>query len=362
MANIRSTTQHLYKGSQYEAISLVRQALGLPSSKISDKKYNVKDAVFVSIDFENVQKLIQDPDEPYLKTQMGVCILDTQKISTSPADTVLQTYNFTTGLWTDRDDHFSFGHTELSTIRQLTSELENLIDRKRNIILLAHSISCELTILRKLGFDLDTGISAIIDTQQFMREIIPTEDGLVKTLESLLDSLDIKHKNLHVGGNDANFTMKALMLLVVSSFKDDLKKNNILDENVRERLQHIGNIGKAKIPSEKVSSPRLATKQSPLQASLEKTAAVLQHKITQASFPSDAAILDHKTKLLKQLQNLQKIPGQQPQGQQPLPTYQQYPVQSCHVQVPYGYQNLGMHAAYQQMQYQQVMYVYQYAI
>lgn len=64
-----STTLYFNKASQHEAISLVCQTLSLPSSSKAIKNHNIKDVVFVSIDFENVEKLIQDPDEPFLKTQ-----------------------------------------------------------------------------------------------------------------------------------------------------------------------------------------------------------------------------------------------------------------------------------------------------
>jgi hypothetical protein len=84
-------TPYLQKLPQHEALSLIRQSLGLPPLSSSDETYNVKDAIIISIDFENVERLVADPDEPYLKTQMGVCILDTQKIGTSSTDKIFKT-------------------------------------------------------------------------------------------------------------------------------------------------------------------------------------------------------------------------------------------------------------------------------
>lgn len=93
------------------------------------------------------------------------------------------------------------------------SKLESLIDRKRNNTILAHDIRNELAILKKLEFDLNTGISATIDTQQIMQHVsFTTGSRSARSPIKLLTTLGIEFENLHVGGNDANFTMKALVL------------------------------------------------------------------------------------------------------------------------------------------------------
>lgn len=344
-------TRYHQRSSQHEALSLIRQSLGLPSLSSSDETYNVKDAIIISIDFENVEKLIIDPYEPYLKAQMGVCILDTQKIGTSTTDKILKTvcsypcfelvfpslcilprkfqslnsllflsvfhsanllqYNFTTGAWRDRDEDFLFGQSQQTTVRELIPELNKLIDRTRNIILLAHDCTSELAILKKLGFDFKTGITAILDTQQLMTKVFKNSHEF-RSLEALLNKLGIQHKELHVGGNDANFTLKALMLLVVKSFNLDSKSDS-MDKQVQERLCKMAKIGESPLP-ERRACPANGSRSS-LTPLPQQDATTIHH---------------HKQKLLKQLERLRKSQHiQQP--------YYHAPVQCYPMHYPRGY-------------------------
>lgn len=127
-----SQTRHLHIGAQNNTISFIQQNLNLPLCNIYDEILDVKDAVFISIDFENVHKFKENPYKPGLKTQMRVFILDTQRVGTSSTKRILKTYNFTIGVRRDREDAFLFGRTQQTTVKQLISNLENLIDRKRN--------------------------------------------------------------------------------------------------------------------------------------------------------------------------------------------------------------------------------------
>lgn len=105
-------TRHLHTSTQrHDAISFLRQNFNL-----WDDIHHVRDAVFISIDFENVQNLKKTPTKPRLKTQIGVCILDTRRIGKISFKRILDTFNFTTGPWGDRDNEFLFGQTERTTV------------------------------------------------------------------------------------------------------------------------------------------------------------------------------------------------------------------------------------------------------
>jgi hypothetical protein len=127
-----------------------------------------------------------------------------------------------------------------------------------------------------------------------------------KSLEALLIKLGIQYKELHVGGNDANFTLKALMLLVVKSFNLDSKSDS-MDKQVKERLRELVKIGE---------SPLQERRTCPANGSRSLLTLPQQDSTT---------IHHHKQKLLKQLERLRKSQHIQQPYYQPL--VQCYPMQ-----------------------------------
>lgn len=94
---------------------------------------------------------------------------------------------------------------------KLLHRIESTLPKNRNIILIGHSVRVELTILRALGFDVNTKrISAVIDTIKLANEVFGFWGG---SLGELLTALQCPFSQLHCGGNDAYFTLKAALLL-----------------------------------------------------------------------------------------------------------------------------------------------------
>jgi hypothetical protein len=66
-------------------------------------------------------------------------------------------------------------------------------------------------------------------------------------LKAVLEGLEIPFRHLHVAGNDANFTLKALLMVAVRGTRD---ANTKLNEDQEELLAKLQAIGQASIDAE----------------------------------------------------------------------------------------------------------------
>jgi hypothetical protein len=195
-------------------LQLLQDFLGLtPHPSISDE---LRDVIFVAIDFENLGNIKQDPAQN-LDSQVGIAILDTRILASSQLEKAILTYSFATGsprYCTATTKNFLFGKT--TTIRQqdILTTLESLVPRTRNIALIGHDLKHDLHVLQILKFDLQTSIVGILDTQKIASELLPDNSS---TLRDILQALQCPFDKLHTAGNDAQFTLRALLLLAEKS-------------------------------------------------------------------------------------------------------------------------------------------------
>ncbi|CZR68549.1 uncharacterized protein PAC_18448 [Phialocephala subalpina] len=210
-----------------------------------------KGAVFVALDFEGGQDIIQGAygATGCLKAQMGVCILDTRSLSrSSPSpkspEAILKTYNFSTcHSYCGRNTNFIFGQTQMTHVKKFQSHLENLIDRNRNIVLIGHAIPNELAVLQALKFNLQKGITGFGDTQAMM-QVLSKRPSI--SLSDLLQRFRLEYRNLQIAGNDANFTMRAFLLLM----NENASRTPVIDSSIRERILLLDRIARARLPTE----------------------------------------------------------------------------------------------------------------
>ncbi|TVY83911.1 hypothetical protein LSUE1_G001009 [Lachnellula suecica] len=237
---------------------LLQGSLGLPLT--SDTSVEVPcqypDAILVSIDFENGDKIEQCMKsgnmEKKLKIQAGVSILDTRDLSSSssPPQETLKTYNIVLGHSSYKkhsERKFLFGKTEwLCGPAHLLNSIEKLVDRTRNIILVGHGLIKDHRVLKALGFDFKTSISGILDTQQMAYAILgkPEDRGSLR-LKGVLEKLDCTFEGYHSAGNDANFTLRALLLLAVEDYSGHEES---LDDGMKKRLENIKALGRSQLP------------------------------------------------------------------------------------------------------------------
>ncbi|KAG9663494.1 hypothetical protein KCU64_g1281, partial [Aureobasidium melanogenum] len=121
-------------------------------------------------------------------------------------------------------DKFNFGDSEVVPLKHVHKTLTQLFDNpspnsirasdrgSRNLIFVGHGLSNDTLYLTKLKFDPNAKGKIIhkVDTQKF----VGTKKQQVG-LSKLLAGLGIEPENLHNAGNDAAYTMQALLLMTV---------------------------------------------------------------------------------------------------------------------------------------------------
>lgn len=99
---------------------------------------------------------------------------------------------------------------------------------QRTVVIVGHSVGTDLKLLRKYGYDI-TNLSTlhptwpIADTQTLYRALRKQKDQA--KLASILYEFDIFAFGLHNAGNDAAYTMQALLAIVVESAGKRLKRS-----------------------------------------------------------------------------------------------------------------------------------------
>jgi hypothetical protein len=119
------------------------------------------------------------------KAQAGVSIFATRILSAAPPSPqdALRTYNIGWGgSPSDKrlvDRRFLFGETNwIPGFANLLDSIEALVDRTRKIILVGHGFSSDLPVLQSLGFDLETSVVGIVDTEAVASAFFGISNGL----------------------------------------------------------------------------------------------------------------------------------------------------------------------------------------
>ena len=150
------------------------------------------------------------------------------------------------------DTKFFFGIPEFMTAEKAKevllhtfSQIDEKTSRLRNVLLVGHDIGNDLEYLHdKLDFDLTTitSITAFIDTQRIAREVFNFPKKNLSLHQTLL-SLGLTARQLHNSGNDAFYTMQALLRMFSGYQEKRLgEAGNGLDENgeVEVRREEVG--------------------------------------------------------------------------------------------------------------------------
>lgn len=195
--------------------------------------------IFISIDMEYLSNLKQDSSQN-LNSQVGVAILDSRHLISSPPRTAISTYNFVTGspsYCAATTKKFLFDKTVAIHQRDILSNLESLLPRTRNIILVGHEFKNDLQVLQLLDFNLHTSIRGILDVGRIASKIIP---NIPMRLSSILSELGCPFQNLHTAGNDAYFTLRVLLLLAIRDYPEEEVNSN--HQEILSALNAITNV------------------------------------------------------------------------------------------------------------------------
>ncbi|CAD6564924.1 MAG: hypothetical protein ASARMPREDX12_004504 [Alectoria sarmentosa] len=148
----------------------------------------VDEVVFVAIDFEYLQNFEHYSRHQELNSQIGIAVLDSRILISSPPRGAISTCNFVTGspYCAATIRKFLFGETSTIYQQDILSTLGSLIPRRRNIVLVGHGFWHDLRVLKLLNFDLHTSIVGILDTGKIVSKMFP---NVSITLGSILKAI-----------------------------------------------------------------------------------------------------------------------------------------------------------------------------
>ncbi|KAH8161948.1 hypothetical protein CIB48_g6287 [Xylaria polymorpha] len=202
-------------------LQILREALGL--SKSTDPS-PWSGSLLLSIDFEKTDN-IKSGFTTSEECQVGVATLDTrdlQKNSLSPSKHLIQTYNYVSGSYqyiNKVSKKFLFGKSLVVNSANILKTLQSIIPQHqtRRIIMISHGAQNELAMLHALGYKFSTNIY-VVDTFLVAKE---TFGYCEYSLNELLCRTQCPFNNLHTGGNDAHFTLKACLLLALYKYENN---------------------------------------------------------------------------------------------------------------------------------------------
>ncbi|KAJ8130177.1 hypothetical protein O1611_g3452 [Lasiodiplodia mahajangana] len=200
-------------------LQILREALGL--SKLADAS-PWSQSFLLSIDFENTDN-IRCGFTRGKECQVGLATLDTIDLQTadlSLSKDIVKTYNYVSGSseYVDKvAKKFLFGESVVVNSATILETIQSIIpqDQNRRIVLISHGAHVELAMLRALGYRFSTNID-VVDTFLVAQEAF---GYCHHSLIGLLRRLKCPYNSLHVGGNDARFTLNACLLLALYKYE-----------------------------------------------------------------------------------------------------------------------------------------------
>ncbi|CCU80344.1 QDE-2 interacting protein [Blumeria hordei DH14] len=145
-------------------------------------------------------------------------------------------------------DRFEFGKSEFISLKDAPqvvsscfkhpfSKIEEIPEddhTRRKIVLVGHDVSSDVVYLRKLGYDVFnlSNLEELIDTAEMNRYL--TRQLNPQNLGAALYGLGITAWNLHNAGNDAVYTLQAMIALAIKQVTEREKKNRTDAEVTQE--------------------------------------------------------------------------------------------------------------------------------
>ncbi|QPC77058.1 hypothetical protein HYE68_007810 [Fusarium pseudograminearum] len=194
------------------------------------KKTSMRDVRFICIDTDMVRRLpytLRDETKRRVTSfHLGVAILDTRDIRDvitrsinlpNPAD-LIKTYEFAVQTEVPQTDNFIFGETQAISLSGLKKKFLEW-QHGRTVIGVAYSARNDYIILRDFGVFLNH----IYWLDLCQATYLITQQPKAINLREVLELLGIRYSKLHSAGNDAHFTMRALMGLAVLDLMNELQ-------------------------------------------------------------------------------------------------------------------------------------------
>lgn len=99
--------------------------------------------------------------------------------------------------------------------------MDHYVQDGRQLVLVGHDIKQDIRYLSSIGFEiLDTpGLLGEVDTKDLHQAW--NDSSVLRSLSAVLSDLHIASKNMHSGGNDAVYTLRAMVGLAVEQVRKD---------------------------------------------------------------------------------------------------------------------------------------------
>lgn len=204
--------------AETDRLDLLHRILGLQSGQLSRDH---DDIVFVAIDCESNSRLGKDTPSSE-DFQMGLAILDTRDVYSARLQDLISMHNFALGSPAYKaiaSDEFLFGESMAITHSQVRQKLESTIPQARNVVLVGHAIENEIGMLKHFGTRIENYGFAVFDTSKIGAKVFPHTRPRIR-LGTLLVKLKcklVRAHRVHCAGNDAHFTLRALLLLAAQT-------------------------------------------------------------------------------------------------------------------------------------------------
>ncbi|KAM0352459.1 hypothetical protein ACHAPU_002126 [Fusarium lateritium] len=219
------------------------------------RRSNMRDVRFICIDTDKVERLPQVLEGEWKRRvtsfQLGVAILDTRDIRDfivgrvdvpNPSE-IISTYQFSVQSDPPEHEEFLFGKTQSISLSDLRAKFVEW-QAGRDVIAIAYSVRNDMIVLKDFNISLNSTFS--IDLCQATYLIV--QEPTAPTLGLLLQRLKIPCRSLHAPGNDAHFTMRALLGLAALDVARGLEAGRPL-KSVPPWFQLAVNIARSPVPS-----------------------------------------------------------------------------------------------------------------
>lgn len=227
------------------------------------RKSNMRDVRFICIDTDRVKRLPKVLEGEWKRRvtsfQLGVAILDTRDlrdavvgaVSMPDPSKIIQTYQFAVQCEPPKYEDFLFGKTEAISISDLRAKFHEW-NSGRDVIGIAYSARNDIIVLRDFNIVMDHIFWIDLCQATYMT----VREPMAPSLGILLRLLQIPNSGLHSPGNDAHFTMRALLGIAALDVTRDLESGSPV-EQIPPWFDLAVKIARCPVPSPPPKPPRL---------------------------------------------------------------------------------------------------------
>ncbi|CAK7202642.1 hypothetical protein SEUCBS139899_005368 [Sporothrix eucalyptigena] len=128
------------------------------------------------------------------------------------------------------ENNFNFGTSEFIPLKDILRVVKSILQPQqafgetRKVVLVGHDIKSDISLIKNIGFHVtDDMFLDIVDTQDFYQHL--RMKAHQASLKFILTDLEIEHTFLHNGGNDAVYTLQAMVRIALKKRQDSIRRH-----------------------------------------------------------------------------------------------------------------------------------------